>query len=205
MEDTNPQIDGGEGRSHIPDIVVSVRRTWFEKWHVKSAFLYRQIEGTCDCLDNPSDEVSGWALSISGKTAIKWWDERDNMMFHVNYGSGYGRYVNDLGSLGQGDAVFDQTTGKLHALSVTSFYFAVQKWWTDSIRSNFNLSHVDVDNLDFQPTDTYNSTKRLSANIIWSPTPRVDVGTELLFGRRKNKDDQSANAKQVQISATYRF
>jgi hypothetical protein len=81
----------------------------------------------------------------------------------------------------------------------------LQKWWAESLRSNFNISFVEVDNFDFQPTDTYKKTERFSGNIIWSPTPRVDVGVELLYGTRKNKDNQSAHARQVQLSATYRY
>jgi hypothetical protein len=205
LEDPNPQVAGGQGLSRMPDFVISVRRAWFEKWHVKSALLYRRIEATCNCLDNPSDKVAGWALSVSGRAAIKWWDERDSLQFQVNYGSGYGRYVNDLGTLGDSDAVFDPTTGHLHALTVSSFYVALQKWWAESLRSNFNFSFVKVDNFDFQPTDAYKKTERFSGNIIWSPTPRVDVGAELLFGRRQNRDNQSGNATQLQLSATYRY
>jgi len=205
LEDTNPQIGGGDGHSHIPDFVVSARRTWFKKWHVKSALLYRKLEGICDCLNNPSDTVTGWALSVSGRTALKWWDERDNMQFQVNYGTGYGRYVNDLGTLGGSDAVFDPTSGDLHALTVTSFYVALQKWWAESLRSNFNFSFVEVDNFDFEPTDAYKRTRRFSGNIIWSLTPRVDIGAELLYGRRWNRDNQSGKATQLLISATYRY
>jgi len=144
-------------------------------------------------------------LSISGRAAIKWWDDRDNVQFQVNYGSGYGRYVNDLGNLNNSDAIFDPTTGKLHALTVSSFYVALQKWWSKSLRSNFNVSAVKVDNFDFQPTGAYKKTQRFSGNIIWSPTPRVDVGAELLYGLRRDRDNQSGNATQLQLSATYRY
>jgi len=205
LEDPNPEISGGEGKSRIPDFVLSVRRTWFNKWHIKSALLYRKIEAVCDCLNDPADDVTGWAFSFSGRSAIKWWDERDSLQFQLNYGSGYGRYVNDLGELSNSDAIFDPATGKLHALTVTAFYVAMQKWWAKSIRSNFNYSYVEVDNFDFQPTDAYHRTERFSGNIIWSPTPRVDVGAELLYGKRQNRDDQSADAYQLQLSATYRY
>jgi hypothetical protein len=40
---------------------------------------------------------------------------------------------------------------------------------------------------------------------IWSPTARVDLGVELLYGKRENKDAQKASAKQMQLSAKYRF
>jgi hypothetical protein len=205
MEDPNPEVAGGDGVSRIPDLVLSVRRTWFNKWHVKSALLYRNIEAICNCLDEPTDDVTGWAVSLSGKSAIKWWDQRDSLQFQINYGSGYGRYVNDLGNLNNNDAVFDPMTGKLHAFTVTAFYVALQKWWAESLRTNFNISYVEVDNFDFQPMDAYHKTERYSANVIWSPTPRADLGVELLYGKRQNRDKQSANALQLQLAATYRY
>jgi len=205
LEDPKPEIAGGEGESRIPDLVLSVQRTWFKKWHVKSALLYRNIEAICDCLSNPSDNANGWGVSVSGRTAIKWWDTRDSLQFQINYGSGYGRYVNDLANLNNSDAIFDPETGTLHALTVSAFYVAIQKWWAKSLRSNFNVSHVTVDNFDFQPADAYRETVRFSGNIIWSPTARVDVGGELLYGKRQNRDRQSANSLQLQMSATYRY
>ena len=43
LEDPDPQVTGAEGVSDLPDLVTSIRRDWFERWHVKSALLLRQI------------------------------------------------------------------------------------------------------------------------------------------------------------------
>ena len=136
---------------------------------------------------------------------MKLWDDRDNLMFQFNYGEGYSHYVNDLNSVDVPDAVFDTTTGQLKTLPVISYYVAVQKWWTSNLRSNFNYSYVDVDNEDFQDDAAYHKTRRAIANIIWSPTARVDFGAEFLYGYRENKDSDSANAAQLQLSGTYRY
>ena len=205
IEDPNPQITGGTGISQIPDLVISIRRTWFNIWEVKTALLLRQIDGTCDCLDGQRDSTVGWGLTFSGKTELSLWDKRDNVMFQINYGSGYGRYVNDLANIGGQDAVFNEQTGELSPLPVLSWYAVMQKWWGPTFRSNFNLGYVDIHNLNFQEPDAYNKTYRMSANIIWSPTPRVDLGVETLYGKRQNKNGESANAGQLQVSGTYRY
>ncbi len=101
VEDPDPNIGGGEGISQIPDLVASIERTWFDKWHMKSSLLLRQISGECQCLDNASDTTTGWALTVSGMTNIGRWDERDNLQLQLNYGEGFSHYVNDLGSVGQ--------------------------------------------------------------------------------------------------------
>lgn len=213
LEDPDPQITDGTGLSQWPDFVASIRRTYFDIFHVKTALLVRNIQANWDGSpdpDNPvEDSVIGWGLSVSGTTPLPWWDERDNFLYQVNYGDGYGRYVNDLGTIGEQtgdgfDAIFDPT-GNLDGFEVLAYYVAMQKWWGDALRSNFNFSFVNVDNFDFQGPDAYDQTRRASGNIIWSPTARVDIGGELLWGERKNNDGQKADALQIQLSTKYRY
>jgi hypothetical protein len=45
----------------------------------------------------------------------------------------------------------------------------------------------------------------MSGNIIYSPTPRIDVGGELLWGLRRDKDGSDGDASQFQASFRYRF
>ena len=44
-----------------------------------------------------------------------------------------------------------------------------------------------------------------SGNLVFSPTGRADFGVEYIYGNRKNKDDQSASANQIQLVAIFRF
>jgi len=204
LEDPTVDINNGTGTSLIPDFILSVRHQWFERFHVKSALILRQLEGTWDTDPSVTDSVFGWGMSISGKTAVTRWDLRDNLMFQLNYGKGYGRYVNDLGTLQEGDAVFNDS-GKLFALPVVAGYLALQKWWNDAMRSNFIASYVNVNTYGFQPGDAYHFTDRVSGNLIWSPVARVDIGGELIWGKRQNKDKANGTATQLQLSAKYRF
>jgi len=204
LEDPTVYINNGTGTSLFPDFIVSVRHQWLERFHVKSALILRQLEGTWDANPSVTGSAGGWGLTISGKTAVTRWDPRDNLMFQLNYGKGYGRYVNDLGTLEQGDAVFDDS-GQLFALPVVAGYIALQKWWNDTMRSNFVASYVNVNTYDFQPGDAYHFTDRVSGNLIWSPVARVDIGGELIWGKRQNKDKAKGTATQLQLSTKYRF
>jgi hypothetical protein len=217
LENPDPQITGGTGISQWPDFVASIRRTWFDLFHVKTALLVRNIEANWEDPNDPDnvthplieDSIIGWGLTVSGTTPVPWWDDRDNFLYQVNYGDGYGRYVNDLGTIGEQtgdgfDAIFDPN-GNLDGFTVLAYYVALQKWWSDAFRSNFNLSYVDIRNFGYQAADAYNNTWRTSANVIWSPTARVDIGGEILWGQRRNHDDQKADAVQFQFSAKYRY
>jgi len=137
---------------------------------------------------------------------IRFWNnsDLDNMMFQVNFGKGIGRYVNDLNTVGGEDAIFD-ASGNLEVLPVFAGYVAYQHWWREDSRSTVNLSWVNIDNLSFEADDAYNKTFRGAINYIWSPTPRIDLGAEIIYGSRENKNGQRANATQLQLSSKYRF
>jgi hypothetical protein len=204
-EDPDPNIFGGTGISQVPDLVASVERTWFDKWHIKSSLLLRQISGECNCLDNAFDTTTGWAFTVSGMTNIARWDERDNLQLQLNYGEGYSHYVNDLGSVGIPDALFDPQTGNLNALPVFAMYIAFQKWWSPTMRSNFNYGYVNVDSKYASLPTQYKSTQRFIMNYIWSPIARIDLGAEFLMGSRTNQNGDIGKAKQIQLSAKYRY
>ena len=94
----------------------------------------------------------------------------------------------------------------LELFDVHSGYISAQHWWPiETLRSNFTLGFVEVDNPDFVEGDAYKRTLRFSSNLFWSPTPRIDVGGEYLWGNRQNEDGENNSATQVQLAVRYRF
>jgi len=205
LEDPAPDVTGGHGISRYPDVVASVRRNWGDRWHVKTSLLLRQIQAEWDVDRSVSDKELGWGISASGKIGVEFWSDRDNVLFQFNYGDGIGRYINDLGTVGGQDGVFNPETGELNTLNVFSGYISYQHWWQASWRSTFIYSWVDVENLDFQKGSAYAGTDRSTINLLWSPVPRIDVGGELIWGRRENNDGNSGTARQIQFGAKYRY
>ncbi len=119
-------------------------------------------------------------------------------------GTGIGRYVNDLSSTGDFDGIFDPS-GNLELIDVISGYVSAQHWWGRTMRSNLTFGFVNLDNPGFVPEEFYKRTFRGSVNLLWSPTPRITVGTEFLWGRRENQGGGDGDAEQVQLSAKYGF
>ena len=194
------------GVSDLPDLVISARRNWFNRWHVKTAFVLHQVRAqySQDRSLSVRDEL-GWGFSASGSIKPPWLDDRDNIKFQLIYGDGIGRYINDTNSIGGQDGVFSLDGSKIKTLPIVAGFGSYQHWWADSMRSTIVASFVDIDNEDFQPGSAYEQTLRLSGNFFWSPTPRVDLGTELLWGKRTNKDGEDGDAIQLQISTKFRF
>lgn len=222
VEDPTTDVADGIGSKGAPDFVFSVDRVpllGLAAWNYKASVILRDLEGQAvagvdpgDLL--PADHATGWGITTSGRTSLSGTSDASIILWQLTYGEGIGRYVNDLGTIGGGDAVFDPS-GRLRALPVFAGFVSYRHtWsrrlklmsgWSGLLRSNFTLSWVDVDTYDFQPDDAYRSTLRGAVNLIYFPTQNVRLGAEFLWGERVNKDDSKGDATQVQISAKYSF
>ena len=210
MEDPNPQIENGTGVTRTPDLVATGRFTPSDRLHVKVGLLGREIRAQQSLLGSSGggvDKTYAWGLTISGRFTTPKLDERDSLLFQLNGGDGIGRYVNDLSSVGNFDGIFNPETGDLELFDILSGYVSWQHWWTSgkNMRSNFTLGVVSVDNPGFISGDAYKQTVRASTNILWAPTPRIDLGIEYLWGKRENEDGENNTATQIQLGARYRF
>jgi hypothetical protein len=204
IEDPSPEVTNGKGVSQVPDLVVSGRVNLRNNFHTRLAVLLRQVRAQPD--SNPDDVAKefGYALQLSSSVDVPLFNDRDKIMFQVNVGKGYGRYVNDLNSVGDFDGVFD-ANGELELIDVLAGYVSAQHWWRNNLRSNFTIGYVELDNPSFVDDSFYKSTKRVSGNLFWTPTPRFDLGAELLWGEKETEGGDSGTASQFQFAARYLF
>jgi len=222
----NPQTDvvNGTGVPGRGDMVLSVDRLPLGSlfnWNSRIGFVLRDLRaqhviGDPDEVsdDIPTEQVTGWGVTTSGRKSLTWWGDEDFVLWQVTYGKGIGRYLTELWTIGGGDAVFDED-GELHALPVFAGFLSYQHQWPKDfwfldrlpgkMRSNFTVSWVNIDNFDFQEDKNYQSTWRTSLNLFYLPANNVRLGMELLWGERKNKDDSKGTARQIQMSARYDF
>jgi hypothetical protein len=207
LEDPNPQIQNGAGITRTPDVVATGRFQPYDRLHLKLALLAREIRAQRSLESGGGvDSQFAWGVGLSGRLMTPKLEQRDSLVFQVNVGNGIGRYVNDLSSIGNFDGIFNSGNGDLELFDVYSGYVSWQHWWGfEKTRSNFTFGAVQVDNPGFVDDDAYKRTIRLSGNLFWSPTKRIDLGGELLWGERENENGDSANASQVQVSLRYRF
>ena len=133
------------------------------------------------------------------------WDADDRIKFAVNAGSGIGRYIADLSSLGGQDAVYDPVQGRLRALPVSSGYVGYEQAWSRAFTTAVTYGVVNMSNLDIQPEEAFHQTQRASINLMWNPVPFVDIVVEFLAGARTNKNGERASASQIQAGWTLRF
>jgi len=216
LEDPAAELTGGDGKGKFADVAARINspREW---GHLQAAVLLRNISGAPT--DDPTSVKStfGWGLSFSGSNRFKKWSQQDNFKYQFNIGRGIGRYINDLDSVGGLDGVFDPE-GNLKVLPALGAYVAYQHYWKRdptaffgrtgflrNLRSTMVLGYTQVDTYAFQADDAYRRTKRVTLNILWSPINSIDLGFELLWGERMNKDGERGNAKQFQLVGTFFF
>jgi hypothetical protein len=230
LEDPQTDVIDGTNERSRSDLIASLVRMPLGplgRWNYRVGFILRDLKatgsvsgpdlGTGEVTETFSvtDSTTGWGITTGGRQPVTWWgDGSDFFLWQLTYGEGIGHYINDLGTIGGGDAVFDPE-GKLHALPVFAGYLSYQhlwpmsfkflKTWPGILRSNFTVGVVDIGNFDFQEGSNYNRTVRASANLIYNPTSNVQLGVEFLWGERVNKDDSKGTASQLQVAARYIF
>jgi len=216
IENPETNIDQGVGVTELPDLILSVNKlplTSNYAWNYKVGAIVRDLRGKADVTNaSPVRNAIGWGLTTSGRVPAPVWSDSDNVAWQITYGSGVGRYLNDLNAIGGGDAVFD-SSGDLRPLPVLAGFLSFQHEWNSSWlnrwpglwRSNLNLSWIDIANYDFQEGSAYNQTMYTSANLIYFPTQNARVGLEFLWGQRKNKDNSRGTARQIQLSTRFTF
>ena len=207
-------LTGGQGVNLVPDLIGRAVWKFKEIGHLQTAIVLRQIRGefTDEQGNVISDSDGAFGATVSGVFPFRYFGLTDRFIFQLTSGRGIARYINDLNSLGGQDAVFDTDTGKLEPLPAVGYYLDYEHEWkewettrTMNLRSSFIWSFVTVTNRSFQPGNAYHQTNRFSANVVFSPIDRIDVGVEYIYGTRENFDGQRGSANQFQIVGIFRF
>jgi DcaP outer membrane protein len=205
LEDPDPDLTDATGVNQVPDAVARVRWEPRTGGHVQVSGLFRQLRG--EPTDDSSDIVAaaGYGTSVSGRLPFAFWSKRDQVVFEINGGTGIGRYISDLRSLGGQDGVFDPGANQLLPLVVFSGLVGYEHWWNERLRSSLSFAAVGVENRDVQSDSSLHRTRQGTVNFMWSPIPRLDLVTEFLWGRRQNKNGEHSFAAQTQVGSTFRF
>ena len=211
VENPAPDLTGAQGVNYTPDFVARLRFEPGRKrglllytGHLQASLLARQLRGEVSDQSDATLVTGGIGGTVSG-VLVPRWDADDRIKFAVNGGSGIGRYISDLSSLGGQDAVYDPVQGRLRALPVASGYFGYEHAWSRAFTTAVTYGMVNIDNLDIQPGDAFHQTQRTSINLMWNPVPFVDIVVEFLAGTRVNKNGQRASSSQIQSGWTLKF
>ena len=191
------------GQDSMPDITARIlyKRSW---GHVSLQSVYRNLtvnDGTF------KDSTNGFGLGISGKIKIF---NRDQLRFHLTTGDGIGRYIQEAANTAAVVSGTGTNNLSIDSQKASGGYIGYQHWWTENVRSNFNLGYLNVDwnepLLIQSVSDKQNKyIKSYHANIIWRLLPQVDLGIEISKAEREQVNGAKGDINRLQMSAKYKF
>lgn len=182
----------------LPDFTARYlhKATW---GHVTAAILFRQLAYETTGSGAIDDTTTAAAVSISGKYLIS---PNDDLRFAVNAGDGIGRYTG-LGVAA--DAELDGS-GQLDALSGVAGFVAYRHAFDPKLRGNLYYSAANYDNdTALSGTAVTSDVQAFSANLIYSPLPKLDVGAELRFANRELESGADGDLRRLHFIVRYNF
>jgi hypothetical protein len=189
----------GSARSTMPDIPGYVR---YQRGagHVQVAGLVRQLR--FDSTDTAVDDTStaGWGLNGTFVLPVA---KSHKLLGQWAVGEGTGRYIEGLS--GQNlDAVLT-SSGELRGVLTQSGNLSSIHQWSPKLKTGLAISTSYVDDESGLPSTAIDRMFDARGNVIWTPYRLVDIGGELLWGQRKNKDGSSGDAWRLQFAIIYRL
>jgi hypothetical protein len=210
----SPEIgDNLQGDEELPDLTGHYR--YAGDWgHMQLAGILRRVGyETADTPGNePADSKMGWGVNLTSNIKV---GAKDVVHLGAVYGEGIASYMNDGGT----DLGPELSTGAtlplpdpvppgtlrgdvLPLLGLTAYY---DHYWNDQWSSSIGWSMTKVENTDFQNGDAFQTGQYASANLLYTPDPRILAGAELLWGEREDFDGNKGNDLRVQVSFKYSF
>lgn len=186
----DPQLSGWTPVQSTPDLVGRFRYT--ADWgQFQVAGLFRRL-GARD----PAQEIfydSAAALNFTGFVRN---GDRDRFIYQVIFGDGAARYRG-------GDDLVAGTAGLPVTRSGFGWLAAYTHYWNDRWRSTGVYNVVDGTTDSAQSPSAISNTDYLAANLIFSPSSKIDVGAEYLYGSRHDRSGASGVDHRIQVSMYY--
>jgi outer membrane murein-binding lipoprotein Lpp len=182
----------------LPDL--TARYTFTRPWgEAAVSGIVRQLAYETTGVGAIDSATVGWGISAAARVKV---GERDDLKFMLTAGEGIGRYV---GLNFANDAVLD-ASGELEAIPLVAGFAAYRHYWRPNWRSSLIYSFQNVDNDPaLLALSTNAAAQSIRANLIWSPVPSFDVGSELSFGERELESGATGDVTRLTFFAKYGF
>lgn len=193
-------VGGAYGRQEIPDIVGNVRvsQGWGE---VQLSGFARQIRADADV---SNDDTWGYGGQLGGKFLLPFLAKGDYIWATGAYSSGSLSYLglgatssdygfsaggvqNIITSNRQSDFEYS-LDGKIRKTDAYAFNLGLLHYWDPKWRSAFQGTYANV-NVKRSGFDDDWTAYAVTANLIWTPVKKLDIGAEINYLRVSDKSD----------------
>ncbi|HRQ35709.1 MAG TPA: DcaP family trimeric outer membrane transporter [Chiayiivirga sp.] len=186
---------GASDRGATPDL--TLRYGWKGDWGTFGiGAIARQLRVD---RSGASDSALGAGFTLGGKWVM---GASDDLRYQLTVGEGISRYI---GLAITGDAALD-ADGHLDLIGARAGYVGWRHAFSPKLRSNLVYARSDYDNdTALTGAGATKTVQSLRANLFYSPLPKVDVGAELMFGKREVEGGADGDLTRLQFTTKYSF
>lgn len=190
------RINSDDG--NMPDF--NLRYRYVQPWgHITAGAMLRQLKYQTRGATRIDGRTSALAGTVSGRYAF---NANNDIRVALNFGQGLGRYVG-LGIVS--DAVVDGQ-GDIEAIDGIAGFVAFRHVFNPQLRTNLYWSASRWDNdVALTGLGVTESVQSVSANLFYTPVPRLDLGLEYRHGRRTLESGAEGDLDRLHFIARYAF
>ena len=175
------------------------RYKYFNKWgYIQLAGILRRI----DFLEQDKMETKyGWGILVSSTIHI-YQKHQINVQYSVGKGIAY-YYVGFSNK--QLDAVYNPNTNNMVLKGISGGFINYSYKFNPTLVFSVIGGISQIEGEEFEPGDTFMSSKYFGANIFYNPIETISLGIEATNGTRQNLDHQKGHATRISMLAKFDF
>ena len=102
--------------------------------------------------------------------------------------------------------MLDPTDGSVDSIGVLAGYVGWRHAFSPKLRTNLIFARSDYDNdVALTGLGVTRSVQSIRGNVFYSPMPKVDVGAELMYGKRELESGADGDITRLQFTTKYTF
>ncbi len=207
LGDLNEESPSGQDfcyqEHYIPDFVGYLQYRWGEHQnHARVTGVYKSVP-LYNYTSKESINLNGWGTQLSGSLSL---GAPFRLYYSATMGEGITNYMQDLYGSGLDATVSSGADATARMTFVYGWQAAglVEVTPRTMVSAGYSIVNVEGDRSRFASTD-YRRGDYLFANIFYSVTPRVQLSSEYLWGKRTNNDGAYNTANRFYTMVQYTF
>jgi hypothetical protein len=178
---------------------IAGRYKYFNKLgHIQIAGVFRRIQYLNQ---TEMDVLYGWGVLVSTKINI---NEKNMLLGQYSFGQGIANYYVGFVTR-QLDAVYDPVLTKMTLKTIRGGFLTYTCIFNPSWRFSITGGTSYIVAKDFEPSDTFKSSKYFASNVFYNPIETVRLGFEVTTGSRTNVDLQKGKSTRISLLASFDF
>jgi hypothetical protein len=166
--------------------------------HIQIAGILRRIQYLNQ---TEMDVLYGWGLLLSTHITIT---PKNILSGQYSVGQGIANYY--VGFTGrQLDAIYDPGLSKMSLKTIRGGFLTYTLIFNPSWRFSVTGGTSYIKAKDFEPSDTFRSSRYFASNVFYNPIETIRLGFEITTGSRTNIDMQRGNSTRISFLASFDF